>query len=163
MQKLQNNTLQIFLDKFIEELKRENSDRKYHEKMEMDIPFIVSSLYQSFNNYTNKYIAFIKDLEKYVDYNIVIADSNNEYSRVIDVEIYLYRDFEVLNKPCDYPDYNYLFQFTYDTRDYGYCECTPDMPDYREDKHCCGHGCDAVFCKFSLHKVFECYFSFLGR
>ena len=27
------------------------------------------------------------------------------------------------------------------------------MTDYREDKHCCGHGCDATFCEFSLHKV----------
>ena len=27
------------------------------------------------------------------------------------------------------------------------------MPDYREDKHCCGHGCDATFCEFELHKV----------
>jgi len=27
------------------------------------------------------------------------------------------------------------------------------MTDYREDKQCCGHGCDASFCEFSLHKV----------
>lgn len=27
------------------------------------------------------------------------------------------------------------------------------MEDYREDKHCCGHGCDASFCSFSLHKI----------
>ena len=52
-----------------------------------------------------------------------------------------------------YSDYDYRFEFSYDTRDYGYCECTPDMPDYREDKHCCGHGCDASFCAFELHKI----------
>ena len=27
------------------------------------------------------------------------------------------------------------------------------MRDYREDKQCCGHGCDAAFCEFSLYKV----------
>lgn len=51
------------------------------------------------------------------------------------------------------PDYDYLLSFTYNKRDYGYCACTPDMPDYREDKHCCGQTCDTVFCKFSLQKI----------
>jgi hypothetical protein len=27
------------------------------------------------------------------------------------------------------------------------------MKDYREDKHCCGHGCDCTFCSFALYKV----------
>lgn len=51
------------------------------------------------------------------------------------------------------PNYDYLISFTYDFRDYGYCECTPDMDDYREDKECCGHGCDATFCEFLLQKI----------
>ena len=46
MKKLQNNTLQKFLDNFIEELKYENKNRVYHCKKEFDIPFIISS-----NNY----------------------------------------------------------------------------------------------------------------
>ena len=53
----------------------------------------------------------------------------------------------------DDPDYDYKFMLTYDERRWGYCECTPDMPDYRADKHCCGHGCDASFCAFELHKI----------
>lgn len=32
--------------------------------------------------------------------------------------------------------------FSYDERNWGYCQCSPGDPDYREDKHCCGHGCD---------------------
>ena len=51
------------------------------------------------------------------------------------------------------PNYYYRICFSYDKRDWGYCECTPDMEDYREDKKCCGHGCDASFCSFSLHKI----------
>lgn len=41
MQKLQNDTLQKFLDNFINELKRENNDREYHETRKLDIPFII--------------------------------------------------------------------------------------------------------------------------
>ena len=46
-----------------------------------------------------------------------------------------------------------MISFNINERLYGYCECTPDMTDYREDKYCCGHGCDAVFCEFDLYKV----------
>lgn len=158
MQKLQNNTLQKFLDNFIEELKRENSDRRYREIKEFNIPFIVSSLYQSFKNNTDKYTDFIADLEKYSEYNIIIEDTANEYNGIVDVLVNLVR-CEEHEDPADFydnyevADYDYKFCFSYDERDWGYCECTPDMEDYREDKHCCGHGCDASFCEFHLHKI----------
>ena len=125
MQKLENKTLQIFLDRFVDGLKSELGCNNLKND-QLDIPFIISSLYQSFKNHTDIFKDFIQDLCLYPDYNISILD---------------------------YPKYNYKLCFAYDTRNYGYCECTPDMPDYREDKHCCGHGCDAAFCKFSLHKV----------
>ena len=142
MQKLQNDTLQRFLDYFIEELKRTNEDRKLYDIKEFDIPFIISSLWQSFNNNPDKYKEFISDLGKWSDYNINIDESRNDYNGIIDVTVVLVdinnsEDLDIL-----YSDYDYRFEFTYDTRDYGYCECTPDMPYYREDKHCCGHGCD---------------------
>lgn len=158
MQKLQNDTLQKFLDNFIEELKRENSDRRYREIKEFNIPFIVSSLYQSFKNNTDKYIGFITDLKKYSEYNIIIEDTANEYNGIVDVLVNLVRCKEY-EDPADFydnyevADYDYKFCFLYDERYWGYCECTPDMKDYREDKHCCGHGCDASFCEFQLHKV----------
>ena len=142
MKKLQNDTLQKFLENVITELKRTNEDRKIYDIKGLDIPFIVSSLWQSFNNNPDKYKEFISDLGKWSDYNaiidvtVVLADiGNSEYLDVL------------------YSDYDYRFEFSYDTRDYGYCECSPDMPDYREDKHCCGHGCDASFCQFDLYKV----------
>ena len=66
MKKLQNNTLQKFLDNVITELKRHNDDRQLYDIdiQELDIPFIVSSLWQSFNNNPGKYKEFISDLEK---------------------------------------------------------------------------------------------------
>ena len=153
MKKLQNDTLQKFLENFINELKRENNDREYHETRKLDVPFIISTLYQSFNNNTDKYKEFISDLEKWSDYNVNLDKSRDDYNGIIDVTVVLVdiNNSEYLD--VLYSDYDYRFEFSYDTRDYGYCECTPDMPDYREDKHCCGHGCDAHFCQFDLYKV----------
>jgi hypothetical protein len=157
MQKLENNTLQIFLDRFIKELKEYNKSANTHISKPLDIPFIISSLYQSFVNKTNLFQEFIHDLCRYSDYNISILDSQNEYNGLIDVEVNLVKYIDSNDNDFydqeDYPKYNYKLCFTYDTRDYKYCECTPDMSDYREDKQCCGHGCDASFCEFSLHKV----------
>lgn len=155
MQKLQNNTLQKFLDNVITELKRSNDDRQLYDIdiQKFDIPFIISSLWQSFNDNPCKYKEFISDLEKWSDYNVNLDKSRDDYNGIIDVTVLLadINNSEYLD--VSYSDYDYRFEFSYDTRDYGYCECTPDMPDYREDKHCCGHGCDAHFCQFDLYKV----------
>ena len=157
MKKLQNNTLQKFIENLIEELKRENEDIKYCNGKKLDIPFVISSLWQSFDNYSDMYKEFVSDLEYYSEYNIIIEKSKNDYNGIIDVLVSLVKykngaeDFLLDNN--EYPGYGYRFEFSYDERNWGYCECTPDMPDYREDKHCCGHGCDASFCLFELHKV----------
>ena len=156
MKKLQNDILQKFLDNFINELKRENNNREYHETRKLDVPFIISTLYQSFDNNTDKYKEFISDLRNWSDYGIIIENPVNEYNGIVDATITLikYSDKESdYYKDYDTPCYDYKLCFSYDERNWGYCECTPDMPDYREDKHCCGHGCDASFCAFELHKI----------
>ena len=153
MKKLQNDTLQKFLENVITELKRTNEDRKIYDIKGLDIPFIVSSLWQSFNNNPDKYKEFISDLGKWSDYNVNIDESRNDYNGIIDVTVVLADIGNSEYLDVLYSDYDYRFEFSYDTRDYGYCECSPDMPDYREDKHCCGHGCDASFCQFDLYKV----------
>ena len=158
MLKLENETLQIFLDRFIEELKSEVGCNNFKND-QLDIPFIISSLYQNFEEHTDIFKKLVQDLSLYPDYNISILNSQNDYNGLIDVEINLvkfsdkYAEDNQWYTDSNKPNYNYKICFTYDTRNYGYCECTPDMPDYREDKHCCGHGCDASFCEFSLHKV----------
>lgn len=153
MQRLQNDTLQKFLDRLIEELKRTNEDRKQCDIEDLDIPFIISSLWQSFNNNPDKYKDFVHDLEEWSDYVVNIEESQNDYNGIIDVTVNLanYKDSE--DSENWYPEHDYKFEFTYDERHWGYCQCTSDMPDYREDKDCCGHGCDASFCSFELHKV----------
>ena len=89
MKKLQNDTLQKFLDNFINELKRENNDREYHELRKLDIPFIISTLYQSFDNNTDKYKEFISDLRNWSDYGIIIENPVNEYNGIVDATITL--------------------------------------------------------------------------
>ena len=153
MQKLKNDTLQKFLDNFINELKRENDDREYHETRKLDIPFIISTLYQSFNDNTDKYKEFISDLRNWSDYGITIENPTDEYYGIIDVSINLIKYSDDCLFGFEKPNYDYKLCFSYDERNWGYCECTPDMPDYREDKHCCGHGCDASLCAFELHKI----------
>ena len=157
MKKLQNDTLQKFLDNLINELKKENNNnREYHETREWDIPFIISALYQSFNNIADNYKDFISDLEKWSDYYLITDKPVNDYNGIIDVTISLIKysnEDSVCFRDYNTPDYEYKLCFSYDERYWGYCECTPDMPDYREDKHCCGHGCDGSFCAFELHKI----------
>lgn len=153
MRELENKTLQNFLERFIEELSVENDNREPTEYCQIDIPYIVSSLYQAFDKYPEKFSDLIGDLEKYFDYSFNITDSKNEYDGIIDVDIHLGRYFEEPYNDYDFPNHYYQLRFSYDTRNYGYCECTSDIQDYREDKHCCGHGCDASFCEFSLHKI----------
>ena len=160
MKKLQNDTLQKFLDNFINELKRENNYRDNSRKL--DIPFIISPLYQSFSKDTGMYTKFISDLEKWSDYGLSINEPENDYDGIIDVMVTLikYSDEESdYYQDYDTPGYDYKLCFSYDERNWGYCECTPDMPDYREDKHCCGHGCDTSFCAFELYKIVQDWWS----
>lgn len=78
MQKLQNYILQEFINKCIVILEKENDNRKFHRKIELNIPFILSSLYQSFAMNQDKYKEFISNLETYSDYRINIDDSEND-------------------------------------------------------------------------------------
>lgn len=156
MLELKNNTLQKFLKNLIKKLKDENKRVSGDEWHGIDIPFVISSLYQDFQNNISIYNSFIEDLNIYPNYSIIVADSQNKYSGIIDVDVNLVKFVECSDggfpdSKC--PNYSYKLCFSNEEQNYGYCLCTPDMPDYRQDKNCCGHGCDAEFCKFSLHKV----------
>lgn len=138
MRKLENNVLQRFMFELIEVLKEYNETTNTHTAKSLNIPFIISTLYQNFSEKADKYDEFIQDLCLYPDYNFLILDSQNDYSGIIDVEINLVKypneENEQYYMNGHSPNYDYKLCFTYDTRDYGYCQCTPDMPDYREDK-----------------------------
>lgn len=156
MQKLENSTLQKFFNELIRAIKSENEERRGFKKpkRELDIPFLISTLFQSMTKNEDKYKDFLADLEKYSDYQITIHKSNNNWNGIVDafVNLIKYTNDEDM-RDYDIPDFDYELHFFYDERHWGYCQCTPDMEDYREDKQCCGHGCDATFCSFSLHKI----------
>lgn len=154
MQKLENYTLQKFMDCVVEALKDENENKERYGQRTYNIPFVISSLYQSFKNETDKYKNFIEDLEKWSDYYVNVEDVKNEIAQVM-IVLMKYKDIDEEDCYDDYdcPNYDYRLAFSYDERYYGYCMCTPEMEDYREDKKCCGHGCDATFSSFELHKI----------
>ena len=68
MKKLENKTLQAFLDNLVEVLKDENESREWDNQSEenkesiFDIPFLVSSLWQAFREKLDTYTDFIKCL-----------------------------------------------------------------------------------------------------
>ena len=52
-----------------------------------------------------------------------------------------------------YESYSYKIEFGKDDRSWGYCTCTNEDQDYREDKDCCGHGCDWTAPTISIKKI----------
>lgn len=148
MQHCGNETLQRFLENLITELKRNDDIVKTD-----DIPFVVSSLYQRFRDKSGCIIDLLGDLKKYSDYNIIIESPSNNYDGICDIKIYLYRN--EIDFVYDEQDYHYVIEISIDERMWGYCQCEPGDKDYREDKQCCGHGCDWSAPSFTIYKVLE--------
>ena len=112
MQKIKDNTLQEFLNKVIKNLKIKNVTLL--DKDTIDIPFTISTLYQNFQNHTNRYKDFIEDLKKYPNYDIVIHDNRDNYDMSEAIIIYIY----LTNKKF-YPSYK--IDFICVNRYYGFC------------------------------------------
>lgn len=150
MKELTNKKLQNFIEKLTKKLTHEN---EYRDRTnQYDVPFIVATLYQNFENHENRFESFIEALNKWGnDYSIDIKSKReHDPNQLI--------TFDVSKNQYGWENYNeiepsYEFYFFYDDRPYGYCECTPDMPDYRVDKGCCGHNCDTGFSAFYLNKT----------
>ena len=150
MQSCDNKTLDKFLKHLIEEFERDDS--VVNSK---NIPFVISVLWQKFSYADKCEIAdFIDDLEKYADYIISINKPQNDYSGICDIEISLLKYIKDDYDDYDSPNNNYIINIEYDERLWGYCQCSPEDEDYREDKHCCGHGCDWLAPHLTLNKVF---------
>ena len=158
MQKLQHDTSPQRLARLKDAVECENENREYENLSEDDkysilnIPFLISSLWEAFRAEPNTYSDFIECLNKAYDYQILITEPDNDYYGICKAII----SFCVSDNMCDgVEDYQYEINFNYDPRDWGYCECTSDMKDYREDKHCCGHGCDWWAPAFEMRKSFS--------
>lgn len=146
-----NITIQKFIEQLIDVLKYENTYREPNGK-KLDIPFLVSVLWQDLTNNYECYNEFCSDLRDCDNYDIVIGEDN--YC-ICKVNVFLYNETENDNWKCvEEADFRYENTFSYDERNWGYCQCSPGDPDYREDKHCCGHGCDWESPSIEVRKSF---------
>ena len=134
-----NITIQNFIERLVEVLKYENTYGELNGK-KLDVPFLVSVLWQDLMDNYECYDEFCSDLRDCDDYDIVIGDDN--YS-ICKVNVFLYNDTENDNWKCvEESDFRYEITFSYDERNWGYCEWRTDDKDYREDERGCGRGCD---------------------
>jgi hypothetical protein len=142
-----------FFEEIVNVLNDENEQRKYDNKNPLNIPFMISVLYQHLQN--EEYKSFLEDINKY-SYQMSYKDIDgyNDYGLLT---IYLYTEENDNDYGFNYSyqndlNYTYSIIFSYDTRNWGYCQCKPDYKDYREDKGCCGHGCDWSAPAFNIIK-----------
>lgn len=139
-----NTIVQKFIEELIEAFKYENTYRDIEPKYKkLDIPFLIAGLWQDLISNYEHYNEFCSDLRNC--YNIVILDDNYYICKVC---------VNFFNEIMEVLDFEYEIVFDYDERNWGYCECKPNDPDYREDKHCCGHGCDWEAPSVEVRKIF---------
>lgn len=156
MLQLKNETLDSLVKNIIGEFQYINARERMLKKLgleKIDIPFYISSLYQAFEGVNDEISAdtefadFVRTLQECDDYNIDVLKDSDGYLKVT--------IYPAVFHDCFYDNmkHYYTIKFFQEDRDYGCCECTPDMKDYREDKDCCGHGCDATFSGFKIEKT----------
>lgn len=131
-----------FIKRVVEELKDKNNERQYEQKTSINMPFVISALYQHLQD--EEFKPFLEDLSKH-DYNIIYIDTNEGWYNYGKLHINLWEDDSSI-------EYSYTINLSYDERSWGYCECEIGDDDYREDKGCCGHGCDWSAPAFNLIK-----------
>ena len=150
MKNCEDAVLQNFLEALVDALKEYNENLKHSDNKEsvIDIPFLISPLWQSFSRYPEKYSDFksyLSNSQYFIDiYSLV--DNDNEDG--------MYRALVTAENDVPSSIY-YVINFSTDERYWGDCECTPEDPDYREDKQRRGHGCDweaPSFCILKMEK-----------
>lgn len=136
-----NTVIQEFIEQLVDALKYENECKEsYDEKF--NIPFLISALWQDLMDRSKCYDGFCSDLKDCDNYDIVIE--NCDYY-ICKTNVIIYNGIkDMYGDSCGYIEAKFRYEiiFSYDERNWGYCKCKPNDLGYREDKHCCGHGCD---------------------
>lgn len=138
------DTINEFISDLKEALKEESQSRLANDKTELNIAYIIAPIFQHLQDIA--FYEFITDISQH-EYTLTYDDSNSEYYDFGRLVIYLY------DEQSYRLDYGYEMLFRYDTRDWGYCQCSSTDEDYRQDKGCCGHGCDWDAPAFELRKI----------
>jgi len=118
-----------------DENERNSSDSEWKA---LNVPFMIAPLAQLLENHP------LKDLEDHLkEWSIFDlyydTDKTGGYGEG-SIRLITYKSSQLTFSEIS--NITYVFEFMRDERPYGYCECNPNDEDYREDKHCCGHGCD---------------------
>lgn len=134
-----NITIQTFIERLVKVLKYEHTYIEPNDE-KFDIPFLVSALWQDLKSNYERYDEFCSVLRDCDNYIIAIENCKDYICKA---NVIIYNDDTYGGGwGCVESDFKYEITFNYDECNWGYCECSPGDPDYREDKHCCGHGCD---------------------
>lgn len=133
MKYCENETLQKFVEKLVEELNMQSSISY------TDIPSIIACISQSLDKNESTYVEFADDIEKQKYELHIIRDD---------------RTFNVCEIKVIFDDFSYVINFSERFVSANYCMCTHNDKDYRSDKKCCGHDCDWYAPTFTLTKIF---------
>ena len=140
-----------FIKNIVECLEFENIDRMHDGKSQLDIPFMIATLYQRLSD--KEYSSFVEDLSKY-DYSIDYFEGDNEENYYTDGYILIQlsdKTDDHFNSSCC--NYKYKIIFNIDERFQGYCFCKSTDEDYDDRYKCCGHDCDWDAPQFILQKI----------
>ena len=148
-------------DEFIKNLTKElnsiNEDKIYHDKRPLDVCYLISSVDQHLGECKD----FIEDITNNTYYINGYEEDNTEGYTNGKIRI-------LIEKPEDekesdlmvdsYREYCYFIEFLYDGRDWGYCECSPENPNYNKVHKCCGNGCDWTAPAYKLTKEINMHY-----
>jgi len=146
------NIKEKFIRDLIDELNKENEQRIDNNKNPINICYVVSVVEQQLDNCKD----FLDDITEHTYYINGFEKDPEDYYTNGKVRILIEKPD--LEKESQYMvdafyDYCYYIEFTEDERNWGYCQCSPNNPDYNEKHDCCGHGCDWTAPAFRLEKV----------
>jgi hypothetical protein len=150
--------MQTVKEKFIRDLINELNDINHHavdyegQSPKVDVPYVVSVIDQQLDKCTE----FLEDISKNTYcINGFDEDTTDGYTNGrIRILIEKPQNEEESEYMYDSnTNYIYYINFLYDQRNWGYCQCTPDMEGYNEEHECCGCGCDWYAPSFSIEKV----------
>lgn len=146
-----NDNIKRFIDKVALTLESENAERQNSNQCKLDIPFMIAPLSQQLID--DKYKELVSDICKYSYSLSYYEDTSDGYTNGY-IDIYLIKT-NVFEDDFNDGLHSYRIEFLYSERYWGDCQCQPQDKDYRNDKDCCGHGCDWVAPSIKISKIID--------
>ena len=151
MQYCGNAVGQKFLENLAKEMDEWNEVNKHNPNTyDVPIPFCIAALWNQFKFHDENYKEFFEDIKEDRLYQII----PNEYGEVYMINLSEHVHSGGWNLGISPKNYHYEFHFSYEERNWGYCQCQPGDEDYNEEHQCCGHGCDW---EAPAVRVYKCY------